>query len=102
MTVAFDAGRFGKVTALELWVDDLFYASGPLDAPQGRGTFTLDLDTQRLRNGHHIVKIRALAGRKVVAEDQTGVTINNGDVDVVPPLISFYAPLDKETISGTG
>jgi LysM repeat protein len=100
VVAAFDAGRFGKVTALELWVDDLFYSGSPLEAVQARGTYTLDLDTQRLRNGQHTLKIRSLAGRRVIAADQAVVTVSNGGVDIVPPLVSFYAPLDGETVSG--
>lgn len=100
VVAAFDAGRFGKVTALELWVDDLFYSGSPLEVVQARGTYTLDLDTQRLRNGQHSIKIRSLAGRRVIAADQAVVTVSNGGVDIVPPLISFYAPLDGETVSG--
>src|SRR5688500_1814198 len=51
VAVAFDAGRSGKVTALELWVNDQFYAATQIDALNARGTFNLDLDTSRLRNG---------------------------------------------------
>jgi LysM repeat protein len=101
VTAAFDAGRFGKVTALELWVDDLFYANVPLDTALARGSYSVDLDTQRLRNGQHTLRIRSLSGRKVAAFDEAVVTVSNGGVDIVPPMVSFYAPLAGETVSGT-
>jgi LysM repeat protein len=100
VAVAFDAGQFGKVTALELWVNDRFYASTQVEAGTVRGTFNLDLDTFQLRNGQHELKVRALAGRKVIGIDASVVTITNGGLDVVPPLVSFKSPMDGDTISG--
>jgi LysM repeat protein len=100
VAVAFDAGRFGKVTALELWVNDHFYAAMQIDLANSRGTFNLDLDTLQLANGQHSLKVRALAGSKVIATDQAVVTVTNGGVDIVPPLVSFRSPLDGDTISG--
>src|SRR6476469_2748132 len=69
VAVAFDAGQFGKVTSLELWVNDRFYAATQIDQATPRGTFNLDLDTLQLPNGQHSLKVRALAGRKVIATD---------------------------------
>src|SRR5437588_8064666 len=100
VAVAFDAGEFGKVTALELWVNDRFYAATQIDSVSPRGTFNLDLDTLRLQNGQHSLKVRALYGRKVIAVDTAVVTVTNGGVDVVPPLVSSNAPMDGDTISG--
>jgi len=44
--------------------------------------------------------VRAFSGRKLVATDSAIVTVSNGGVDVVPPLVSFYAPLDGQIVSG--
>jgi len=100
VAVAFDAGQYGKVSALELWVNDRFYAATQVDQATTRGTFNLDLDTLQLANGQHSLKVRALAGRKVIATDQAVVTVTNGGVDIVPPLVSFKSPMDGDTISG--
>lgn len=101
VTVAFDAGRFGKITRLELWVNDLFYSTAPVEGAPARGTYALDLDTHRLRNGQHTLQVRAFSGNRRVATDAAVVTVSNGGADIVPPLVSFFAPLDGETISGT-
>jgi hypothetical protein len=101
VTVAFDAGAVGKVTRLELWVDDLFYSTAPVEGTPARGTYSLDLDTGRLRNGQHTLQIRCFSGRRAVAIDQAVVTVSNGGADIVPPLVSFFAPLEGETLSGT-
>jgi LysM repeat protein len=100
VAVAFDAAAAGRITALELWVDELIYTSQSLEMAEPRGTHTIDWDTAQLRNGQHSLKVRALAGKKVVAADSVVVTVSNGGVDVVPPLISFYAPLDGQIVSG--
>jgi LysM repeat protein len=101
IALAFDAGRMGKVTRLELWVDDLFYSTAPVEGAPSRGSYTLDLDTGRLRNGQHTLQIRAFSGKKLVGTDTAVVTISNGGADIVPPLVSFFAPLEGETLSGT-
>jgi LysM repeat protein len=101
ISVAFDAGRAGKVTRLELWVDDLFYSTAPVEGAPARGSYTLDLDTGRLRNGQHTLQIRAFSGKRLVGMDQAVVTISNGGADIVPPLVSFFAPLEGETLTGT-
>jgi LysM repeat protein len=98
--VAFDAGQFGKVTSLELWVNDRFYAATQVDTTTPRGTFNLDLDTLQLQNGQHSLKVKALSGRKVIGTDVAVVTVTNGGVDVVPPLVSFRSPMDGDAISG--
>src|SRR5438445_1936276 len=100
VAVAFDAGSAGRVTLVELWVDDLLYSSETLDLADPRGIVSIDWDTLRLRNGQHSLKARAFSGRKLLAADSALVTVSNGGVDVVPPLVSFYAPLDGQTISG--
>lgn len=100
VAVTFDAGAAGRVTLIELWVDDLLYGSEPLDLASPRGTVAIDWDTQRLRNGQHSLRVRAFSGRKLLAADAALVTVSNGGVDVVPPLVSFYTPLDGQTISG--
>src|SRR5438309_7164162 len=100
VAVAFDAGSAGRVTVLELWVDDLLSNSQTLDMADPRGTQTIDWDTGRLHNGQHSLKVRAFAGHKLIATDSALVTVSNGGVDVVPPLVSFYAPLDGQLVSG--
>src|SRR4051794_21581321 len=59
VAVAFDAGSAGRVTVIELWVDDLLAATQTLDLADPRGTQSIDWDTQRLRNGQHGLKVRA-------------------------------------------
>jgi hypothetical protein len=100
VAVAFDAGSAGRVTLVELWVDELLYSSQPLDLADPRGTVSIDWDTLRLRNGQHSLRVRAFSGRKLLAADSALVTVSNGGVDVVPPLVSFYAPLDGQSVSG--
>src|SRR5262249_44672662 len=100
VAVAFDAGAAGRITGIELWVDDLLYGSQAVDLADPRGTQTIEWDTLRLHNGQHSLKVRAFSGRKLVATDSAVVTVSNGGVDVVPPLVSFYAPLDGQTVSG--
>lgn len=100
VAVAFDAGAAGRITAIELWVDDQLYSSQVLDMADPRGTHSIDWDTLRLRNGQHSLKVRAFSGHKMVAVDSAIVTVSNGGVDVVPPLVSFYSPLDGQTVSG--
>jgi len=101
VAVAFDSGSAGRVTVVELWVDDLLYTSQTLDGADPRGTQSIDWDTQRLRNGQHSLKVRAFTGHHLLATDSALVTVSNGGVDVVPPLISFYAPLDGQVVSGS-
>src|SRR5207247_4928962 len=100
VAVAYDAGAAGRITVLELWVDDLLYSSQTLDSADPRGTQTLDWDTVQVRNGQHSLKVRAYSGRKLIANDSAVVSVSNGGVDVVPPLISFYSPLDGQIVSG--
>src|SRR5689334_16553777 len=56
VAVAYDAGSAGRITVIELWVDDLLYSSQTLDSADARGTQTLDWDTQHVRNGQHSLK----------------------------------------------
>src|SRR5690349_14028675 len=65
VAVAFDAGSAGRLTLIELWIDDLLASSQTLDLADPRGTQSIDWDTQRLRNGQHSVKVRAFAGHKL-------------------------------------
>ena len=53
VAVAFDAGAAGRITSLELWVDELIYTTQALEAADPRGTHTIDWDTAQLRNGQH-------------------------------------------------
>src|SRR5713101_8211618 len=48
VAVAFDAGSAGRLTVIELWVDDLLSNSQTLDMADPRGTQTIDWDTGRL------------------------------------------------------
>jgi LysM repeat protein len=101
VAVAFDAGSAGRITAIELWVDDRLYSSQTLDLADPRGTHSIDWDTLQQRNGQHSLNVRAFSGRKVIASDSVVVSVSNGGVDVVPPLISFYAPLEGQIVSGS-
>src|SRR5204862_1991170 len=80
VAVAFDAGSAGRITVLELWVDDLLAATQTLDSSDPRGTQSIDWDTQRLRNGQHSLKVRAFAGRHLIGADSALVTVSNGGV----------------------
>src|SRR5262249_38713133 len=58
VAIAFDAGpNLGRLTAVSLWVDDSLYLSRGLLTTAARGTDYLDLDTRRLANGQHVVKV---------------------------------------------
>src|SRR5262245_15103952 len=90
VAIAFDAGpSFGKVTAVSLWVDDNLYVSRGIATSSQRGTDYLDLDTRRLANGQHVIKVVAYSGKQVVASDDCIVNVSNGGIDTISPLVSF-------------
>jgi LysM repeat protein len=102
VAIAFDAGpSFGRITAVSLWVDDSLYLSRGIITTGPRGTDYLDLDTRRLANGQHVIKVVAHAGKQVVASDDCIVNVSNGGLDSIAPLVSFRNLMDGDVVSGT-
>ncbi|MBI3910074.1 MAG: LysM peptidoglycan-binding domain-containing protein [Armatimonadetes bacterium] len=103
VSIAFDAGPdIGKFTAVSLWVDGRMAMSRVLVGDGRRGTDFLDLDTRRLSNGQHAVKITVHAGprNEVVASDTIRILVNNGGIDTIPPLVSIRNFLEGDTVWG--
>lgn len=102
VAIAFDAGPgFGRVTAVSVWVDDSLHSSRAVVSMGQRGTDYIDVDTRRLANGQHVIRVVAYAGKQVVASDECIVNVSNGGLDSIAPLVSFRGLIDGDTVSGT-
>ena len=102
MAVAFNSGpAFSRLTAVSLWVDDSLYVSRGLVSMGARGTDYLDLDTRRLANGQHVLRVVGHVGKQAVASDDCIVNVSNGGLDGIAPLVSFRNLVDGDVVSGT-
>ena len=101
VAATYDTGdTSSKITMVSLYVDGNLYSNRPVALPTHRGTDYLDLDTRRLANGRHEIKVVVYAGKQVLVNDTVTVGINNGGVDIVPPLVSFRNILEGDVVSG--
>jgi len=103
ISVAFDSGASApRAASLSLWVDGRMAYSRPVVSEGRRGIEYLDLDTRRLANGVHLVRVTMHAGprQEVVASDEIRIQVNNGGVDTIPPLVFLRNYLDGDVVWG--
>lgn len=103
ISVAFDSGASGpRASQLSLWVDGRMAYSRPVVAEGRRGIEYLDLDTRRLANGVHLLRVTMHAGPRhdAVASDEIRIEVNNGGVDTIPPLVFLRNYLDGDVVWG--